>query len=198
MKHLLPSLGLALFFCSTSGIALEIPKDQAVERAEEAAHRFHKMMKSHVKSRFKESGMISAARFCAEESHREIEKLNRELGPDISLKRISLENRNPDAYPLDSEADIIRAFELMESSNAYLPEQIVQMIDETTYKVYLPATMSSKNCKKCHGKEEEMDPEVRKYVQEHYPKDRATGFRSGQVRGAVVVTVRIHDNNQPQ
>jgi hypothetical protein len=156
-------------------------------------------MKSNLKPEIKAGGFLAGATYCAEKSRAKIAELNDALGPELSVKRISLANRNLDAFPSKEEADIVRALDLIETSDAYLPEAIVQMVDESTYKVYLPATMSRRNCKKCHGKSEEMDPKARAYIREHYPKDKATGFRSGQVRGAVVVTVRSGtDTAQPQ
>lgn len=193
---------ILLFLClgavlSAGGSPLP-PHERAAKTAKEAVHRLHTMMKSRVKPKMKEGGVPAAAAFCAEESYKMIEQLDRELGPDVSIKRVSLRNRNPASYPLPEEEDIVRAFELIEASDAYLPKAIVQMVDARTYKVYLPATMSSRNCKKCHGTESEIDPAVRSYLKERYPQDRATGFRSGQVRGAVIVTVTTTNGEAPR
>lgn len=186
-----------LFFCLCTVLLAnkvdEMPKNAAKKKAEEAVHRLHAMMKSNVKPRMKKEGILSAAKFCADESYEKIKQLDKELGPDISIKRVSRLNRNPDSYPLESEEAIVKAFEFIEMSDAYLPEEIVQMVDETTYKVYMPSTMSSRNCKKCHGQKSKMDPDVQKFLKKKYPQDKAIGFRSGQVRGAVVVTVKIND-----
>jgi hypothetical protein len=174
----------------------EIPKNMAKTKAVEAVHRLHAIIKSNVKPRIKKEGVLSAAQFCANESFEKIKQLSDELAPDISIKRISLLNRNPDAYPLESEEGILKALELIEKSDAYLPEEIVQMVDETTYKVYFPSTMSSRNCKKCHGPASNIDPGVQKFFKTKYPQDKAIGFKSGQVRGAVVVTVKINPNQR--
>lgn len=177
--------------------AVELPKDRAKEQAKTAVHALHTMMKSNVKKRLKEGGVLSAAKFCGEESYGMIRALSEELGPELSIKRVSLLNRNPKSFPNENERGIVRAFDLMEQGDAYLPDAIVQLVDASTYKVYIPSTMSSRNCKKCHGSEKEIDPQVREYLNTRFPDDKAVGFRSGQVRGAVVVTVDLGKKPAP-
>ena len=46
-------------------------------------------------------------------------------------------------------------------------------------------------CSRCHGEEGEIDAEVRAAIDERYPQDRATGFRPGDLRGAVSVRVPL-------
>jgi hypothetical protein len=42
-------------------------------------------------------------------------------------------------------------------------------------------------CLSCHGKKEDLDPEVLDQLNELYADDRATGFSEGDLRGAFVV-----------
>ncbi|MCW5622489.1 MAG: DUF3365 domain-containing protein [Burkholderiales bacterium] len=42
-------------------------------------------------------------------------------------------------------------------------------------------------CLTCHGAEAAMPESVKQRLREDYPHDRATGYQSGQVRGAVTV-----------
>ena len=177
--------------------AVELPKNLAKKQAETAAHALHTMMKSNVKKRLREGGILSAAKFCGEESYGKIRALSDELGPGLSIKRVSLLNRNPKSFPEEGERGIVKALDLMEQGNAYLPDAVVQLLDASTYKVYIPSTMSSRNCKKCHGSEKEIDPQVREYLKKRFPDDKAVGFRSGQVRGAVVVTVELGKKPAP-
>ncbi len=165
-----------------------IPKDRAIFEAKKAVHKLHHMMREEVKSNLKK-GVYLAAKFCAEESLESIKKLDKKLGADISIKRVSISNRNPASYPLKSEISILKAFDLIERSDAFMPKQVVQMVDYGIYKVYFPATMSSRSCKKCHGKANKIDKKTLAFFKEKYPNDKGLNFRSGQVRGAVIVTV---------
>ncbi|RXJ54172.1 Tll0287-like domain-containing protein [Candidatus Marinarcus aquaticus] len=168
-----------------------VPKDIALQEAKHAAHKLHTTLSSIVKAKFRHEGALAAATFCADESYTKIKELNEELGENISIKRVSLFNRNPKSSPQRDEIDILKAFDLLEESDAYMPNGIVQVADYNTYKVYFPAMMASKTCKVCHGNKSNLDPKIQTLFEEKYPSDKAFGFKSGQVRGAVIVTVKI-------
>ncbi len=175
---------------SNIAFSQNLSKDTAVKEAQNAVHELHKMMKGEVKPRIRKEGVLSAVKFCAEESYKKIQKIDKDLGENVSIKRISLKNRNPLSYPKEEEEDILKAFELLENSNAYLPEYIMQMDQKGDYTLYFPTTMSSSSCKACHGLKTNMKQEVKDYLEKKYPKDKAFGFSSGQVRGAVVVKIK--------
>jgi len=40
-------------------------------------------------------------------------------------------------------------------------------------------------CLKCHG--EQLDPAVQARIKELYPDDKATGYKTGDLRGAVTI-----------
>ena len=44
-------------------------------------------------------------------------------------------------------------------------------------------------CSPCHGLDEELDPQVRQELKDRYVKDRATGFKVGDLRGWIWVEV---------
>ncbi|MCK9161534.1 MAG: DUF3365 domain-containing protein [Arcobacteraceae bacterium] len=165
-------------------------KDEAIATATDARHKLHDAIASKVNEKVLNSGLYDAAVFCVNDSYNNTKKLDESLGDNVSIKRVSLGNRNPNSYPQDDEKKILEAFALIESSSAYLPDQIVQVTDKGDYKVYFPATMSNKNCKLCHGVEANINKEVHSLFKEKYPNDKAYGFSSGEVRGAVVITIK--------
>ena len=175
--------------------AQEVPYEIAKEKAKHIVHDFHTMMRTGVQRNFENGGILQAAKFCANKSSKLIEQFDNNLESGISIKRISLKNRNPDAYPQKDEIKILEAFDLLEKTSVYLPE-IVQLKKENIYKVYFPATMSKKSCKQCHGMQQNMNKEVLGVFKTKYPNDKALGFKGGQVRGAVVVTVELKDQRK--
>jgi hypothetical protein len=44
-------------------------------------------------------------------------------------------------------------------------------------------------CSPCHGRDDQLTPKVRAELAERYPKDRATGFKDGDLRGWLWVEV---------
>jgi len=191
MKIILVIL-LSIIYIYANNIEERIPYKIAKQKAKKTAHMFHELMKQNVKRRLNDEGVLSAAIFCAEDSYNMIKQFNKELGYDIDLKRISFNNRNPKSHPLEDEEKILKAFDLIEKSDAFLPKEIVQYVGDDIYKVYFPATMSSKSCKVCHGLKETIDPKIKKLFRKKYKEEKAYGFKSGQIRGAVVVTVEVH------
>jgi len=43
----------------------------------------------------------------------------------------------------------------------------------------------------CHGSESELMPEVNSLIAQKYPDDKATGYRTGDLRGAVSIKKAI-------
>lgn len=185
MKKLL----LTLLLCEML-FAIESAKDLAVKEALDASHKLHEMMSENVKNKIANQGIYAGAEFCVNESYAKIEELNKSLGDNITIKRVSLQNRNPKSYPLEDEVKILEAFDLIEKSSAYLPSEIVQLNSDGEYKIYFPSTMSNKSCKSCHGANKGVDIKVQELIKSKYPNDKAIDFVSGQVRGAVIVTVK--------
>jgi hypothetical protein len=60
--------------------------------------------------------------------------------------------------------------------------------------VLYPIRMGSV-CSGCHGPADELDPEVKATLAEHYPEDQATGFEEGDVRGWYWIEVPPADGN---
>lgn len=47
-------------------------------------------------------------------------------------------------------------------------------------------------CAPCHGEDEKLTPSVRAELKDRYPRDRATGFKDGDLRGWIWVEVPKH------
>jgi len=176
--------------------ASDIPYIVAAQKAKHVAHELQVKIKGDVAKKIRNDGVLSAVKFCIDESYQLTQDLNKELGNDISIKRVSLLNRNPKSFPQKDEEMILKAFDLLEKSNVLLQTQIVQPTEDGGYKVYLPSIMSGKNCKLCHGVKENIDSKVLSVIENKYPNDKAFGFTSGQVRGAIIVEIKQNEKNK--
>ena len=64
-----------------------------------------------------------------------------------------------------------------------------QPIDKVSYvKVYKPLMINKKVCLKCHG--DITNEKLKNTIAKKYPEDKATGYKMGDIRGAVVVTIK--------
>jgi ABC-type transporter MlaC component len=164
-KFLISGLILSISF---SSFAQEFTKESVQKLAHDVIKEYNSTLKKELK---------------------DAKKLNEKYAPKVSIKRISLNNRNEKAKADESEEKILKAFELIAKSDAYQPDEIVQVIDDNTFKVYSPITMNSRDCKKCHGVEKKVDKKSKDRFFEVYKNNNAYGYKSGDVRGAVVVTI---------
>lgn len=187
MKKLL-TCGL-LFASICFANAEELTLIKVKEIALKASSELESVLKKELKKAKRESGTKGMTDFCIDKSIKIVEDIDKKYGPKISIKRISLNNRNEKAKPLPSETKILQSFDLIQKSDAYQPKQIVQIVDDNTYKVFSPIEMKSRDCKKCHGLEKKVDKESKKRFSEIYKNENAYGYKSGEVRGAVVVTI---------
>jgi len=186
LKKLLLGLILSsIYFANAEELTLEKVKEIALKASSE----FESKLKKDLKQAKKDSGIKGMTDFCIDKSEKIIEKIDKKYGLKVSIKRVSLNNRNEKAKALDSEIKILKSFDLIQKSDAYLPNQIVQIVDDNTYKVFSPIEMKSRDCKKCHGLEKKVDKESKKRFSQVYKNDKGYGYKSGEVRGAVVVTI---------
>jgi hypothetical protein len=169
--------------------AEELSFENVKEIALKATSELNSTLKKALKKSKRENGMKSMSDFCIKDSQEVIKSLNKKYGSKISIKRVSLNNRNEKSKALKEEVNILKAFELIQKSDAYQPKQIVQIIDDNTYKVYSPIKMKSRDCKKCHGLDKKIDKESKNRFFEVYKNNKAYGYKSGEIRGAVVVTI---------
>lgn len=115
----------------------------------------------------------------------EIEKLISE-NENAIIRRVSDNYRNPAHKPTQDEQNSITLWKLeLEKGNKDLFPMTVESEDGIQY--MKPIIISSPTCLKCHGKENEIEPETLKKIKEKYPEDKATGYEMGQLRGAITI-----------
>ncbi|WP_457747351.1 Tll0287-like domain-containing protein [Sulfurimonas sp.] len=147
-----------------------------------------KTLGTNMKKNMKDGGVMKALDFCSQEAYTLTEQVNKKLPKGVRVKRISSQYRNPANKPEGNEAKVLEALKTLQDANVILPRQIVEKIDTHTYKYYKPLVIKKKVCLKCHGNIQ--DVELRRAIEERYPIDKATHYKMGDLRGAVVVTIK--------
>lgn len=185
-KILLGSLVLSL---GLNTFAEDLTLEKVKEIGSNISKEFESILKKELKDAKKSNNNVGMTDYCINDSKKVTEELNKKYGPKVSVKRVSLNNRNDKAKADEKEKKILEAFDLIQKSDSYQPDEIIQVVDDNTYKVYTPIVMNSRDCKICHGMEDTVDKDSKKRFSDLYKNENGYGYKSGEVRGAVVVTI---------
>ena len=108
-----------------------------------------------------------------------------------TIKRVSLQNRNPKAVPDAWERAALEEFDRRAAAGenpATLEKSAAVTTDagRTEYR-YMKALPVQPLCLACHGKADELSPDVSQKLHALYPDDKAVGYTLGQIRGAMTI-----------
>ncbi|MHC4270271.1 MAG: Tll0287-like domain-containing protein [Planctomycetota bacterium] len=104
------------------------------------------------------------------------------------LKQTSLKLRNPSNAPDKWEKNIL---ELFSSSKYPKGEGFGEMIGANVKKVYryMQPIYVDTACIQCHGNKEAVRPEIMQFLKRKYPHDQALGYKEGDLRGGISITL---------
>ena len=162
---------------------------ETIEIGKKSSTMLIKTLGKNMKQHMKKGGVMDALNFCSDEAFNLTEDVNKKIPKGVKVKRISSKYRNPVNAPSEEEMAILESFEKLKNANAVLPEYIVQRVDSKTDKYYKPLLINNKVCLACHG-DIAKNIDLRRKVASVYPLDKATNYEMGDLRGAVVVTVK--------
>lgn len=137
-----------------------------------------------------EYGSASSAVLVCKYSSPEIaSELSRKTGWRIS--RVSLRPRNPAMGTPDAwEQEVLQKFDEAvgrgDKADTLEHGEIVTEPSGRFFR-YMKALPVAPLCLGCHGPAESIAPNIRDRIATEYPFDKATGYRTGEVRGAVTI-----------
>ena len=143
-----------------------------------------KTLGGQLKKAMAEGGPAKAVDFCSQHAWPLTEKVAHGAGEGVRVKRVTDKPRNPAnaADPVDALA--LAAF--ADQKTPYLTK--ITEGGKTVYRYYQPMRIPEKApCLKCHG--EVIHPQAAMLLSERYPEDKAYGYKTGDLRGAVRVEV---------
>ncbi len=162
--------------------------DKIIKTGERCSKLLLQTLGKQMKSKLKKDGVMKTLDFCANEAYDITQKVNKKLPKGVRIRRISAKYRNPSNAPKDNELAVLESFEKLKSSNVIMPKQLVEQVDKKTFKYYKPIFVDNKTCLECHGTIK--DVEIRRAIAARYPIDSANNYELGDLRGAVVVTIK--------
>lgn len=154
----------------------------ALARAHSAAQTLGQRLRERLTSTLAASGPLAAVEVCAHEAPSLRESVEKEYG--VRVGRASLKLRNPQDSAPSWVDDWLRAQQVKQQPRP------INRVRSGTAQVLMPI-MIEPLCLTCHGDPEAMPQELRDAIHKHYPHDQATGYHSGDVRGALWAESRI-------
>lgn len=108
-----------------------------------------------------------------------------------NIRRVSLKTRNaergtPDEWEAKVLADFDRRAAAGEKREQLEAGEIVASAEGRVFR-YMRALPVQEACLTCHGDTAKLTPELKDKLATLYPKDQATGYQLGQIRGALTV-----------
>jgi hypothetical protein len=162
----------------------------ATNRAKKAIMLFAGELQVGFSTALRDEGPVGAIKVCHTEAIAITERISGEMG--LNLGRVSLRNRNPGNAPNDWQFSVMQEFEEQHEAGIELAHiswsEVVGEGEDREFRFMKPIPTHDV-CLKCHGTN--ITHAVQQTLDELYPKDMATGFSKGDIRGAFVVTSAV-------
>jgi hypothetical protein len=168
----------------------EIPHE-ALERAQSASRALAGELKAKLLSEIQAHGPAAAIEVCSEVAQETAAAHSQE---DLSVRRVSLKARNPEDLPDPWEEEQLERLAALQQRGD-LPPFVARLVGEGAARElrYLEPLTIHAVCLSCHGDPTRFEPGVREILERKYPDDRAVGYLTGDLRGAVSVRVALGD-----
>lgn len=156
-------------------------------RAERAARSLAADLMARLGKELGEGGPANAVTVCSQAAP----EIARSLSTGgLTIRRVTQKPRNPQNQPDAWEKVELEKYAALMAQGQPLNDVAVIVGEgaEARFRFLRPITIG-KTCLKCHGKAEDQDPCVKQVLSGKYPQDQATGYREGDFRGAISVTL---------
>jgi hypothetical protein len=170
--------------------------DQKVQKAVDLARKVSDNLVDSVKATlFKElgkGGYLNAISACSNLAQDIIKAHQSKYG--IYVRRVSEKYRNKLDKPDDYELAILKKLdELNREGN--LPQEYYEVVNDKDgrYLRYFKPLIVQPMCLNCHGTDDFLSKEIKNFLKEKYPEDKATGYKAGDFRGAVSVKIKLDE-----
>jgi Protein of unknown function (DUF3365) len=160
------------------------------ERVAAAAAGLGEVLKQLLSEELKRGGFEGAAKSCSESAQTVTEEFAKEKGMEI--RRVSLKYRNRKDQPDEWESVRLREW----AASGGPPKEVFETVTENgrQYLRYLKPITIQAMCLSCHGASDQIPAEVSVLLNERYPRDKATGYKVGELRGAYSATLAIGES----
>lgn len=189
-------VGAALIVLAASLAQAEVTDRE--KAASEVAASFLNELGAAMKREMTKGGPIEASNVCAELAPEIAGRLSREHGWRVT--RVGTRVRNPllgmpDAWEQRVLAEFAERSANGEAFVGMTHSEVVMEPGGQYYRFMKPIAVQPQ-CLLCHGSREHIPEELRTVLSSHYPFDAATGYKAGELRGAVSIKQPLSNGNQ--
>jgi hypothetical protein len=175
---------------SDTGQAEATRVEPALDSARQVSNELGNELRGILISEIEKGGYPGAVKVCATVAQEISRDFSERTGH--SVRRVSLRYRNPENRPDPYEEAKLQEMAQLKTDDR-LPEEMFEVIEDEgdRHLRYLRPIVTAPLCVNCHGPREAMAPDVAAVIAENYPEDRAVGFQSGDLRGAISVRILL-------
>lgn len=192
-NKLISSLSLLLLFCGAIPVQAQEPKlDEFANQSRRVAANFSATIIRRCEIEVETIGLYAATEVCritAPQVYYEYSVKN-----NIILKLVSLNPRNivtghADAWEQAGLQKMQKMQKMYNNGHQAKEIEIVELVQEPaqTYYRYMSPMFATPFCLKCHGTEKDITREAADSIRSFYPNDKSTGYRLGDLMGAVSI-----------
>lgn len=181
---------LILIAAALAGAQKPLNTETARAQAREAAAKLSEEIRGLLARELGAGGFTGAVKACSELAQERTREFARKSG--TAIRRVSTRHRNPANAPDAYERRKLAEFERLLAKKE-LPAESSETVTEDGRRIlrYLKPLVVQGMCLTCHGAQEQIPAEVRRVLARRYPKDLATGYRAGELRGAISVKLEL-------
>ncbi|NOY05586.1 MAG: DUF3365 domain-containing protein [Chlorobi bacterium] len=197
LKRIMQTAGVVVLLVAVAGCSspkqsgnAQSAKEKYLANARTIATGFQKELSSVLKKHLLAGGPAEAIAVCADTA----QELTRAFGESrgATIRRVTSKPRNPADAPDDFEKAILEEFaDLKQEGRLTAKSEYFEIVEIDGKKIarYLKPLTVVPVCLKCHG--QNLSPEVTSLLKERYPSDKAVGYKTGDLRGAISIMIDV-------
>lgn len=180
-------LACILFLTPGAGFCADTARQ---EQAAGTAMDFMRELGGALKKQLAAGGPAGAVDVCGGLAPSIAGRISRETGWKVT--RVGTRVRNPllgmpDSWELNVLDEFGKRAARGEDIDKMSYSQVVTESNGEKFFRYMKAIAVKQPCLACHGTAEQISPEVKTMLKERYPHDQATGYKVGDLRGAISI-----------
>lgn len=175
---------------SSSQVKKDVRIEPALKQARQVSSELADKVRGLLLAELEKGGYEGAVRVCAEVAQNITQEFNKETGQ--SARRVSLGYRSTKDIPDIYENRMLKKLD-QQTRKKELESEYYEVVRERgrDYLRYLKPIVAGRMCLNCHGQPDQISSRVMAVLRKKYPNDRATGYREGDLRGAVSVKIAL-------